>query len=120
MQDLKVINLFLKNLGVSISVVPSRWDEPFGRSSLEASSRGCAVIRSDTGGLKETTDHAIVLKKMTSEELFKKISFLIKNKKKLIELQKQNYKNFKLTNQNSSNLLDNIRKKLLLNNENYK
>ena len=50
---------------------------------------------------------------MTSEELFKKISFLIKNKKKLIEFQKQNYKNFKLTNQNSINLLDNIRKKLL-------
>ncbi len=105
---------------VSISVVPSRWDEPFGRSSLEASSRGCAVIRSDTGGLKETTDHAIVLKKMTSEELFKKISFLIKNKKKLINLQKQNYNNFKLTNKYSSNLLDNIRKKLLLNNGNYK
>ena len=57
---------------------------------------------------------------MTSEELFKKISFLIKNKKKLIDLQKQNYNNFKLTNKYSSNLLDDIRKKLLFNNENYK
>ena len=26
---------------VSIAVVPSKWDEPFGRSSLEASSRVC-------------------------------------------------------------------------------
>ena len=28
---------------VSISVVPSKWDEPFGRSSLEASSLACAT-----------------------------------------------------------------------------
>ena len=64
----------LKNLGfkshkfvlnnfntVSISVVCSRWDEPFGRTSLEASSRGCAVIISNKGGLPETTNHALVL-----------------------------------------------------------
>ena len=46
-----------------IAVVPSRWEEPFGRSSLEASSRGCATIISDRGGLKETTKHAVILKK---------------------------------------------------------
>ena len=50
---------------VSIAIVPSRWDEPFGRSSLEAASRGCAIIRSNTGGLKETTEHSIVLKSKT-------------------------------------------------------
>ena len=38
----------------SIAVACSRWAEPFGRSSLEASSRGCAVIISDRGGLPET------------------------------------------------------------------
>ena len=32
---------------VSISIVCSRWDEPFGRTSLEAASRGCAVIISN-------------------------------------------------------------------------
>ena len=31
----------------SITVVCSRWQEPFGRTSLEASSRGCAVIISN-------------------------------------------------------------------------
>ena len=102
---------------VSIAIVPSRWDEPFGRSSLEAASRGCAIIRSDTGGLKETTKHSIVLKKMTSKELFKKIDFLIRNKKKLNKLQKINFKNFKLTNKYSSNLLDDLRKRLLLKNK---
>ena len=99
---------------VSIAIVPSRWDEPFGRSSLEAASRGCAIIRSNTGGLKETTEHSIVLKKMTSKELFKKIDILIKNKKKLNKLQKLNFKNFKLTNEYSSNLLDDVRKRILL------
>ena len=59
--------------------MPSRWDEPFGRSSLEASSRGCAIIRSNKGGLDETTNHSIVLNKLTSEELFKQIYVLIKN-----------------------------------------
>ena len=29
---------------VSIATVPSKWDEPFGRSSLEAASGGCALI----------------------------------------------------------------------------
>ena len=47
---------------VSISVVPSKWDEPFGRSSLEASSRGCALIISNRGGLLETSNHALILK----------------------------------------------------------
>jgi len=39
-----------------IAVVPSRWEEPFGRTSLEASWRGCATIISNRGGLTETTD----------------------------------------------------------------
>ena len=54
-----ILNLLKKN---SISVVPSRWDEPFGRSSLEASSRGCALIISNKGGLTETTNHALILR----------------------------------------------------------
>ena len=97
---------------VSISVTPSRWNEPFGRSSLEAASRGCAIIRSDTGGLRETTNHSIVLKKLSSYELTKKIEFLIKNPKNLRKLQKLNYKNFVLTNKYSCSLLDNLREKL--------
>ena len=34
-----------------IAVVPSRWEEPFGRTSLEASANGCAVIITNRGGL---------------------------------------------------------------------
>ena len=94
---------------VSISVVCSRWDEPFGRTSLEASSRGCALIISNKGGLPETTNHALVLKKLTSKEIFNKIEFLIKNTKKRQSLQKKNYNGFSFTHEFITSLQDNIR-----------
>ena len=97
---------------VSISVVPSKWDEPFGRSSLEAASRGCALIISNTGGLNETTKDAIIIKNITAKNIYKKIDYLIKNKGFRQNLQKNAYKNFKLTNQHSSKLIDNLRTKL--------
>ena len=97
---------------VSISVVPSKWDEPFGRSSLEAASRGCALIISNTGGLNETTKDALIIKNITVKDIYKKIDYLIKNKGFRQNLQKNAYKNFKLTNQHSSKLIDNLRTKL--------
>ena len=48
----------------SIAVVCSRWEEPFGRTSLEASANGCAVIISNRGGLSETITDGIILKKL--------------------------------------------------------
>ena len=66
---------------ISISIICSRWNEPFGRTSLEAASRGCAVIISDRGGLPETTSSAIILKKLSSKDLFIEIDDLINNKK---------------------------------------
>ena len=52
-----------------IAVIPSRWEEPFGRTALEASSRGCATIISNRGGLPETTDEAIILEKLDAKSL---------------------------------------------------
>ena len=66
---------------VSISVICSRWEEPFGRTSLEAASRGSAVIISNKGGLPETTPNAIILESLSSNALYKSIDNLIKNKK---------------------------------------
>ena len=103
-------NYVLKKLKeVSIAVVPSKWDEPFGRSSLEAASRGCAIIRSNKGGLNETTNDSIVLKTLTANEIFKNIDFLIKKPNEMKKLQVSSYKNFRLTNKKSSILLDKIR-----------
>ena len=95
---------------ISISVVCSRWDEPFGRTSLEAASRGAAVIISNRGGLPETTQDAIILKPLSSENLFNIIENLILNKEKLLNLQKKNFKNFKLTHKYVANIIDTIRK----------
>jgi len=70
-ERLKIIgfksNNYILNLlkRVSISVVCSRWEEPFGRTSLEAASRGSAVIISNTGGLPETTKSALILKSLS-------------------------------------------------------
>ena len=43
----KVLKIFKKT---SIAVACSRWEEPFGRTSLEASASGCAVIITNKGG----------------------------------------------------------------------
>ena len=118
-----IINLGFKNNDfilellkrVSISVVCSRWEEPFGRTSLEAASRGSAVIISNKGGLPETSKSAVILKKLDENSLYNEISSLIQNKKRLLKLQKLNYKNFFLTHKYVSNILDNIRKKFIIN-----
>ena len=104
-------NTFILNIlkKTSISVVPSRWNEPFGRSSLEASSRGCAIIMSNKGGLPETTDDALILNNVNEIDLYKKIKSLILNKKLRLKLQKNTYKNFFLTNRYVSKLIDDLR-----------
>ena len=75
----------------SISVVPSKWDEPFGRTAMESAAYGCATITSDKGGLLETFDNNLILKPLNSLELFKNIETLIRNPKKL---KLTMYKNF--------------------------
>ena len=109
-------NNVLKTLNKSsIAVACSKWDEPFGRSSLEASSRGCAVIISNKGGLPETITDGIILKKLNSISIYKEIKNLILNKKKLLKLQKNSIDNFYLDNRYSSSLIDNYRYKLFKN-----
>src|SRR5271166_4626887 len=45
----------------AIAVVPSRWQEPFGRTALEALAAGCAVIASRSGGIPEIVGQAGLL-----------------------------------------------------------
>ena len=106
----KVLDIFKKS---SIAVACSRWEEPFGRTSLEASSRGCAVIISNKGGLPETITNGVILKKINSNELYKSIENLILDKKKLKKLQMKSLKNFYLTDNYSSKKIDKYRDKLL-------
>ena len=110
----KVLDNFKKS---SITIVCSRWEEPFGRTSLEAASRGCAVIISNRGGLPETVTNAIILRKLNSDTLFKEIENLILNSNKRLKLQKNSLKNFYLTNKFISDKIDNYRSKILSKNK---
>ncbi len=109
----KVINIFRKS---SIAVACSRWNEPFGRTSLEGSANACAVIISNRGGLPETVTNAVILKKLNRKELQKKIELLIKNEKIRKEYQKLAYKNFYLTHKNVSKEIDRYRSEIILSN----
>ena len=76
-----------------IAVSPSTWDEPFGRTSMEAGSRGCATIISNRGGITETNLNSIILKKLTADEIYKNIKFLIKNTNITKKIQKNSFNN---------------------------
>ena len=91
----KVLDYLSKS---EIAVIPSRWEEPFGRTALEASSRGCATIISNTGGLPETTDYAIKLKKLDTKNIENEIIKLIRNDKlrKRIQIKSKNFVKHKL------------------------
>ena len=111
----------LKNFEeTSIAVACSRWEEPFGRTSLEAASRGCAVIISNKGGLPETVTDSIILRNLSANDLFKSIDHLIINKKKRINLQINSLKNFYLTNEFVTKNIDTYRNKLLSSNKKEK
>ncbi len=98
----------------SIAVVCSRWDEPFGRTSLEASSNGCAVIISNKGGLPETITNGVILKKLDYLNVYKEIENLIKKNTKRRKLQYLSIKNFYLTHKYIANLIDQVRNQKLL------
>jgi len=102
----KVLNIFKKS---SIAVACSRWEEPFGRTSLEASANGCAVIITNKGGLPETITNARILKNLSPKELFKEIDLLIKNKNLRNKLQRLSIKNFYLTHTFVTKMIDNFR-----------
>jgi len=105
----KTLNILNKS---EIAVVPSRWDEPFGRTSLEASSRGCATIISNKGGLIETTDHAVILHKIDELNLYQNLKKLIKNHKFRKNLQKLGRINVKHSISKNTKTIDQLRESI--------
>ena len=86
----------------SISVVPSRWLEPFGRTAMESAAYGCATITTRNGGLPETFNNELFLEKINEIELYKLIEKLIKNNIYRKRIQKKNF----------SNVINNINEKV--------
>ena len=107
-----------------IAIIPSRWEEPFGRTALEAASRGCATIISNTGGLSETTDHAIKLKELNVKNIEEEVMKLIKNNKLRKDIQIKSKKFIKHKLQDNSKIIDTMRESLFpffyINNKNKK
>ena len=86
----------------SISIVPSRWLEPFGRTAMESAAYGCATITTRNGGLPETFNNELFLEKINEIELYKLIEKLIKNNIYRKRIQKKNF----------SNVINNINEKV--------
>ena len=105
-----VLKIFKKT---SITVACSRWEEPFGRTSLEASANGCAVIITNKGGLPETVTDAKIIKNLNEKVLTKTISSLIDNNKLRRKLQTLSIQNFYLTHKFVSNNIDKYRSEKL-------
>ena len=102
----KTIDIFEKT---SIAVACSRWEEPFGRTSLEASANGCAVIITNKGGLPETVTNAKILENLSVKNLEKNINFLINNSNIRNKLQNLSIKNFYLTHEFVTKKIDEYR-----------
>ncbi len=80
----------------SIAVGCSKWNEPMGRVGLESSSRGCATIVTNKGGLPETITNGIILNEADEDYLYLSLKKLIsddKYRKKLCMLSYNNFKN---------------------------
>ena len=96
----------------SIAVGCSKWQEPLGRIGLESSSRGCATIVSNKGGLPETISHGVILNNLSVDSLFQALEKLVsdnKYRKKVCEL---SYKNFTNNLDKAISQIDIIRDKV--------
>jgi len=78
----------------SVFVLPTRWPEPLSRSGLEALSMGLPVIASDRGGNREIVNDSKngYLIEPNVETLANKISSLLNNDFKIIEMGKESFK----------------------------
>jgi len=104
----KILKLLKKS---SICLVPSVWEEPFGRISMEASIYGNAVILSNKGGLSETSKYHIKLKNLHVNNIFKEINNLILDKEKISKLQKKSFFDYKIFIEKSAKIFDEIKLK---------
>ena len=88
----KTMRLFEKS---KIAVIPSTWNEPLGRTAIEAASKGCVSIISKKGGLTETNSHGLFLSYVTEKELYTKLNKIIKSPSLINIYSKKTLKEFK-------------------------
>ena len=103
-----------------IAVGNSVWEEPLGRIAIEASSRKCLPIISNKGGLAESKNIAIVLKKNDSKNLFEILKKITKNTKYRRNKQNLFYKKNNFNLKKISIKLDSLRNFAFNIDENFK
>jgi glycosyltransferase involved in cell wall biosynthesis len=95
----------------SILVMPSIWDEPFGRSTLEAMSYGLCVIGSKTGGTPELIipcKTGLLFDPGNADDFEKKLNYLLENPEK-IKLIGHNASDFIKKNYNYKEMIQNYK-----------
>ena len=106
----KVLHYYEKS---EIAIGNSKWDEPLGRIAIESSSRKCCPIISNVGGLIESKNIAVVLKKNNAASIIKILKKLTSDNNLLRKLQNEFYKSNNFDIKNISISIDNIRDKIL-------
>jgi len=108
-----VMNLLTE---ASIMVMPSVWEEPFGRSLLEAMASACACISTRRGGLPEVAgDHALLLDTITEDTIADGLDLLIRDTAYRQHMQESGkaYVDQRFSIESQSSTLLNIRLKLM-------
>ncbi len=96
----------------SICVVPSVWNEPFGRVALESINARVATITSINGGLREIADHfkVIKLRNIDKKTIYNAIKKLIMSKNEIKYYSNNKVSSSPFTLKKTSNKLDSLRK----------
>ena len=110
MENKDVLNFYEKS---EIAIGNSVWNEPLGRIAIEASSRKCCPIITNVGGLNESKDIGIIIKKNNDKNIIRILKKLTNNKKYLRSLQNNFYKKNNFEIRNISKSIDLIRTEVL-------
>ena len=107
-----LVQEFLKES--SISVIPSVWDEPFGRTLIESINAGTASISSNRGGLKEINKYfkTLILNKIDKKTIYIALKKLIMSHDERSLYSNNNVSNTPFTLNKITSTLDKHRSKL--------
>lgn len=98
----------------SVAVVPSKWDDPFPRSAVEALAAGCALVCSRNGGLAEIgANRARFLDEVTAESIAVALEELLSNDNERTVLQHRGFDDSPFDIRRTTGLLDDLRESLM-------
>jgi glycosyltransferase involved in cell wall biosynthesis len=98
----------------AIAVVPSKWDDPFPRTALEALAAGCALVCSRHGGLPEIGAYrARFLSEVSADSLAATLEDLMSDESQRVALQHRGFDDFPFEIHRTTARLDDLRGTLM-------